>query len=190
MNQDQFYAVRQARAWLEEKPVYLDTETTGLSSTDEIIEIALIDDQEGTLIVVKPTVPISAAASDIHGLTDADVAHMPSFAEMLPKLAKLVKRRLILIYNSTFDLRLLEQSAEAHRARLPSIRAACVMRLYAWFHGERNDHRQSYKWQSQANAARQLNLELPADLHRAAADARLCKAIVEAMAATPLPGEE
>ncbi len=182
MNQDQFYAVRQARAWLEEKPLYLDTETTGFSVHDVVINLALINSNSQALIdtLIRPTVPISDKAAAIHGLTDANVAHMPSFAEMLPKLTKLVKRRLILIYNSTFDLRLLEQSAEAHRARLPSIRAACVMRLYSQFHGEKA---------TLTKASQQLSLELPADLHRAAADARLCREIVMAMAATPLPGE-
>ncbi|HQN43968.1 MAG TPA: exonuclease domain-containing protein, partial [Anaerolineaceae bacterium] len=32
-----------ARQMVEAKPVYLDTETTGLNKTDEIVEIAVVD---------------------------------------------------------------------------------------------------------------------------------------------------
>jgi len=63
------------------------------------------------------------------------------------------------------------------------------MELYAEFYGDWNDYHKSYRWQSQEKAARQLGLKIPADLHRAAADANLCRLIVEAMAATRLPGE-
>ncbi|HID85120.1 MAG TPA: 3'-5' exonuclease, partial [Anaerolineales bacterium] len=36
-------AIRTAKAWLKRRPVYLDTETTGLDEGAEIIEIAVVD---------------------------------------------------------------------------------------------------------------------------------------------------
>jgi uncharacterized protein YprB with RNaseH-like and TPR domain len=36
-------AIHQAIGILKENPIYLDTETTGLSMTDEIIEVEVID---------------------------------------------------------------------------------------------------------------------------------------------------
>ncbi len=195
MNQDQFYAVRTARAWLKNQPLYLDTETTGLGNNDEIIDLALINSDGKTLIdtLIRPTVPISPSATAIHGITDADVADAPSFAEILPKLTELTEPttgRLVLIYNASFDLRMLQQSASAHQLKLPYINADCVMMKYAQLHSKWTSYRNSYKWQSQANAAKQLGLNVPPDLHRAAADAQLCRAIVEAMAAVKLPGDE
>lgn len=186
MNQDQFYAVRQARAWLKEKPLFLDTETTGFSVHDVVINLALINSNGQALIdtLIRPTVPISDKAAAIHGIKNSDIqASTPSFNEILPKLTRLTKDRLILIYNADFDLRLLRQSAEKYGGKtLPYIyNVACAMRLYAQFYGEK---------QTQQNAARQLSLELPANLHRAAADAKLCREIVMAMAATPLPEEK
>ena len=183
MNQDQFYAIRQTRAWLKQKPLDLDTETTGFSRHDEVIDLTLIDSSNSQALIdtlIRPTVLINSKAQDIHGITDAHVANMPSFAEMLPKLTGLVKGRLVLAWNYSFDLRLLQQSAAAHQLKLPYIDIRCTMRLYTLFHGEK---------QTLSNAAQQLSLAVPADLHRAAADAQLCRHIVEAMAATRLPGE-
>jgi len=182
MNQNTFYAVRQARAWLEQSPLFLDTETTGLSSTDGIIDLALIDHDNTALIetLIRPTAPISQIASEIHHIRDEDVIDAPSFGEVLINLTKLTKGRLVLIYNATFDLRMLRQSATAHRARLPYINAGCVMRLYTEFHGKKT-----------ALGEASLNFGVVGcDLHRAAVDARLCREIVLAVAATQLPGEK
>lgn len=194
MNQDQFYAIRQARAWLKEKPTYLDTETTGFSFHDEVIDLALVN-SDGTALIdtlIRPTVPIGAGAEAIHGIHNEDIIDAPGFNEIMINLVKLTEDRLVLIYNAAFDQRLLRQSLAACKLRKPTVmsKVNCVMLLYAQFFGEWNNYRQSYTWQSQAKAAKHLNIKLPADLHRAAADARLCRAIVEAMAATPLPGEE
>lgn len=178
-------AVRQARAWLRERPLYLDTETTGLGDNDEVIDLALID-HDGTVLIdtlIRPLIPVTPGAEAIHGLGNEAVAGAATLSEVLPKLTKLTKGRLVLIYNADFDLRLLHQSANARQVKLPPINAACVMKVYARYHGDWNRHHGNYKWQSQAKAARQLGLDVPADLHRAAADAQLCRRIVEEMAA-------
>lgn len=185
MNQDRFYAVRQARAWLEEKPLFLDTETTGFSNFDQVINLALVD-SDGTALIdtlIRPTVPIDLGAEAIHGIRNEDIVDAPSFSEIMINLVKLTEGRRVLIYNADFDLRLLRQSAEKYGGKtLPYIyNVACAMTAYAQFFGKK---------QTQKKAAQQLGLELPTDLHRAAADARLCREIVMAMAATPLPGEE
>jgi DNA polymerase III epsilon subunit-like protein len=97
---------------------------------------------------------------------------------------------LIVIYNNSYDLRLCRQSAKAHGVEpWAPPETICAMELYAKFYGEWNDYHKSYRWQKQSDAAHQLGIEIPADLHRAAADANLCRLIIEAMAATPLPGE-
>ncbi len=184
MNQNQFYAVRQARAWLELKPVYLDTETTGFDSSGQIIDLALIDSDGQALIntLIRPTIPIPEKATAIHGISNEDIIDAPGFNEILVNLVKLTANRRVIIYNAAFDQRLLRQSAAAHRLKKPCIKSnvVCVMRLYSQFFGKKA---------TLTKAARQLGLELPTDLHRAAADAALCREIVMAMAATPLPGE-
>jgi len=184
MHQHQLHAIRQARAWLEQKPLYLDTETTGLSSTDQIIDLALID-HDGTVLIdtlIRPTIPISDGSEAIHRISNEMIVGAPGFDQIIVNLINLTQDRLVLIYNAQFDQRLLRQSAAAYRLKAPAVYAGvhCAMKLYVMLHGKK---------QTLANAARQLGLTVPADLHRAAADAELCRRIVEAMAATPLPGE-
>ena len=90
MNQEQFYAIRTARALLAQKPLYLDTETTGLSNFDEIIDLTLIDSDGTTLIntLIRPTVPIDARASEIHGITNEDIIDAPGFNDVTVNLVK------------------------------------------------------------------------------------------------------
>jgi len=185
MNRDKIRAIKTARAWLRKRPMYLDTETTGLSADDHVIDLALID-HNGTVLIDTlirpiPQVKISQIASEIHGITNEDIVDAPTFPDVLINLTRLTKGRLVLIYNATFDLRLMQQSISDWKVDdLPYINAACVMQLYAEFHGQK---------QKLGQAAFNFGV-VGCDLHRASVDAQLCRQIVEAMAATLLPGEE
>jgi DNA polymerase III subunit epsilon len=72
--------------------VILDVEATGLSLTaDKIIEIASIKIwPDGKVkeddILLNPEIPISPAATAIHGLTDADLKDQPTFADKASEL--------------------------------------------------------------------------------------------------------
>jgi DNA polymerase-3 subunit epsilon len=192
MEKDKTATIRTAREILNSGPVYLDTETTGLGNDAEIVDIAIIDSDGTELLntLVRPTIPIPAEATGVHGITDEDVSTAPTFAEILPNLNS-YNDRLIVIYNKSYDLRLCNQSAKANKIEpWAPPETICAMELYAEFYGDWNNYHGSYRWQKQSDAAHQLGIEIPADLHRAAADANLCRLIVEAMAATPLPGEE
>ena len=190
MKTDKIEAIKTAREIVAQKPVFLDTETTGLDRSAEIVSIAIID-SDGTELVntlVRPISPIPEQAVSIHGIRNEDVILAPSFADILPILES-YSDRMIVIYNQEYDLRILTQSAKANSVDswMPQD-SICSMKLYAQFYGDWNGRHQSYRWQKQSNAARQLGIEIPANLHRAA-DANLCRLIVEAMAATPLPDE-
>ena len=68
-------AIEEARRLLKSDPVILDTETTGLGQNAQICEIAMLL-ADGALVLntrVRPTIPISAEATGVHGITDADV---------------------------------------------------------------------------------------------------------------------
>jgi exodeoxyribonuclease X len=71
------------------KILICDVETTGLTSTDEIVEIAWVEVDDTLTVLsefqslVKPTVPINAAASAASHITDAMVADAPSIEEVL-----------------------------------------------------------------------------------------------------------
>jgi hypothetical protein len=67
-------AIEQAKEILTFRPLYLDTETTRLDSKDEIIEIAIIDDDEQVVFesLVSPP-PIPSSATLLHGIRNEDV---------------------------------------------------------------------------------------------------------------------
>jgi DNA polymerase-3 subunit epsilon len=73
-------AVQLARHVISQNPVYLDTETTGLEKSDEIIEISIIDAAGQVLLnsLVRPSKPIPMNATAIHGISNDQVQKAPA----------------------------------------------------------------------------------------------------------------
>jgi DNA polymerase III subunit epsilon len=70
--------------------------------------------------LVDPGRPIPAAATAIHGITDAMVAGQPPFAEVAPRLRSLIRPDTVFMaYNAGFDLGVL--NLEFARAGVPAI---------------------------------------------------------------------
>jgi DNA polymerase-3 subunit epsilon len=183
-------AIEQARLMLSRDPLFLDSETTGLDSEAEAVEIVVIDAAGNELLnsLIHPVRPIPSEATRIHGITDGDVVEAPDFVEVLPQLAHILEDRTLIVYNAEYDWRILRQSAWAHDLDLGCHIGMlhgpyCAMKMYAEFWGEWDDWHKSYRWQRLSNAARQQGIDLPADLHRARADAELTRLLVLKMAA-------
>ncbi|MGI6207949.1 MAG: exonuclease domain-containing protein [Anaerolineae bacterium] len=172
-----------ARAWLDQDALVLDTETTGIDSTDEVIAIAVVDGRGNTLLntLVRPTRHIPEDATRLHGITDADVAGAPTGAQVCRQLGDILSGRLVCIYNASFDTRLLAQTARAWGARLPRFQAECVMRLFAEFEGEWNPRYQEYRWHRLSVAAERLGLD-GHEAHDALSDALTTARILQSIA--------
>jgi DNA polymerase-3 subunit epsilon len=170
---------------MKNDPLFLDTETTGLDGHAEICELSVVDARGSVLMdtLIRPLQPIPQEAADIHGITDKMVAEAPPFAEVLPELQKALYGRKVIIYNLTYDVRLIEQSAKAcgQNPDLTYEACYCAMRLYAQFYGKWSEEHNSYHWQQLRNAALQCGIELPRHLHRARVDAELTRQIVKHM---------
>ena len=82
--------------------LYLDTETTGLSSSrgDRIVELAVVDDDGRTVIdtLVNPEREIPWDATRIHGITDEMVAQAPTMEELWPAIEAATTGRHVVIY--------------------------------------------------------------------------------------------
>lgn len=204
--EDQIRATRRAQSWLNRDPLFLDTETTGMNRDDEICEIAIIDKAGEKLIntLVKPTKPIPGNASDIHGISNDIVQDAPTFLELLPELERVIKDRLIVIYNAEFDIGMINNSARAHgvedqvrawwlaREIAPGIMERnwnCAMKLYAEWYGDFNEYRHDYRWQRLGSAALQCGIELPLGIHRAYADAEITRRVLLHVAGYQLPDQ-
>jgi DNA polymerase III epsilon subunit-like protein len=181
---DRKAAIAKAQIELNKQPVYLDTETTGLKDTDQIVEICLID-HDGAIVfesLVRPTVKIPFDAVQVHHITDAMVSAAPGWPEVWAQVEPIFAQRRVAIYNAEYDLRLMQQSHRAHR--LPwtaTIDHFCIMKLYAQFHGDWNSRTRDYRWYSLDDARWQCGLDLP-NAHRAHADTLLARAVLQFMA--------
>ncbi|QWI25661.1 3'-5' exonuclease (plasmid) [Bacillus mycoides] len=120
----------------------LDTQTTGLNSTDQIIEIAVIDLDGKTLLntLVKPTILIPDNITMIHGITDEMTKKGRTWFSVYNELCDIVSNKTLLIYNAEFDLSMLSYTCYAHDIPSSSFKAECIMDLYATYIGSRRPH--------------------------------------------------
>jgi CBS domain-containing protein len=117
--------------------VSLDTETTSLDPQHaRIVQVGLVEVSGGDLknetaweVIVDPRIPIPEIASNIHGITDDDVANSPDIAKLWPDLMNRLRDRVVVGHTIGFDLSVFH--AEARRAGLEwrKPRALCVRML-------------------------------------------------------------
>lgn len=177
-------AILRAQELLRSKPLYLDTETTGLNPLDEIVEICIVDHDGSVRLnsLVRPSRPIPADVTRVHGITNLMVQNAPSWKEIWPEALAILSGRKVGIYNAEFDLKMMQQSSRVNRVTMDqtSWERFCLMRLYANFFGQVG-YRGEYRWQRLEDAGRQCQISLQ-NTHRALDDTVLAKAILEHMA--------
>lgn len=179
-------AIRIAREYLERKPIYLDTETTGTGPNDTILEIAIVDHDGQVLIdtLVKPVGKIHPDAQRVHGIDPTLVLDAPPWQEVWLAVEGILRGRLVGIYNADFDLRLIQQSHALSWLNWQTpdgMQAFCLMKLYAQFVGQWDPRRGSYRWHSLDAAGKQCRIPLR-NSHRAKEDALLTRALLKHMA--------
>ena len=99
----------------------LDFETTGLSpGLDRVVEVSVVRVEPGSSqpslvfdTMVNPG--LRMAASEVHGLTDRDVADAPRFEEVAGDLVRALAGCVVAAHNVYFDLRFLQFELEQLR---------------------------------------------------------------------------
>lgn len=104
------------------RPIYFDTETTGIrNDKDRIVEIAAFDPIENRTFVhlINPGIPIPPEATAIHKISDAMVKNAPPFKEVAELFVAFCPEKSVLIAhnNDAFDKLFLQ--AEFKRAGVP-----------------------------------------------------------------------
>lgn len=110
---------------MSKRPIYYDTETTGISPKKErIIEIAAYDPERNATFeeLVNPKMPIPPEATAIHKISDEMVASSPEFSEIAEKFIKFCEGDVVLIAhnNDAFDLLFLQNEFARCNLTLPS----------------------------------------------------------------------
>jgi DNA polymerase III subunit epsilon len=148
----------------------LDTETTGLEYDDEACSIAVLQGDGTPLLdtLIRPSKPIPESVVAIHHITDERVKDAPRFDEVYPRLLEAVGDKQVLIYNESFDLRIMNSSLHRCGSSLQvewlewtkvengllgtthlafSGGVTCVMEQYARFYGEWSPYFGGFRYQ-------------------------------------------
>ena len=176
-----------ATCWrlIQQPFLVLDTETTGLDETAEVCQAALVDGANGQLVfneLVRPSVPIPAEASRVHGITDATVANSPCWPDLFPRFVELVAGRPLAIYNAAYDWRVINQSSRRYGLPELSATTTCIMNLAAVWWGDWSEWHGNYRWQRLGIVACELGIDT-SGAHDAAADALMTWKVIQALAA-------
>lgn len=91
---------------------WLDTETTGLASGDEVIELSICTHDKRVVFdsIISSKVNCSAQARAVHGITDEQIANGMPIESAKAALIELLEGKTIISFNVDFDCQMLFQS--------------------------------------------------------------------------------
>lgn len=106
------------------RPIYYDTETTGVRpDKDRIIEIAAYDPVRDKTFhsLINPGCPIPPEASAIHNISDEMVQSAPTFTEVGKQFIEFCSEEVVLVAhnNDAFDKPFLENEYQRNQLHLP-----------------------------------------------------------------------
>ena len=178
-------AIKAAREIRTQNPVFLDTETTGLDSSAEIIEIAVVDSGGTTLMntLVRPLNPIPREASRVHGITDEMTRNAPMWISLWQELRGIFYGRLLAIYNAEFDLRMIDQTNRKSGLTRwqPGLPPVDIMRIFADYRSVWDQSRNANKFFRLEEAGKHLGITIP-NSHRALEDTLLAREVLNNIA--------
>lgn len=192
---DRDAAILWAKKAIDTDFLVLDTETTGLEDDDQAVQLGIVSSTGKAVLecLFNPAPKrLPEKATAIHGITLDDVEFGLPFIAIGTALSFIFKELpLIYAYNADFDRRILQQTIKAWGMNIEVPPFYDVMKPFARFYGEWNEHHGNYRWQKLEFAARHLGVEV-VDAHSAAADARMTLGVMLSMASEEsiFPDEE
>lgn len=157
----------------------LDTETTGLDATAQVIQVAVVGPGGSTLLdtLVRPHGRIPPEAIAVHGITDDLVATAPTYPEVHVRLQEVLRGRIAICYNAAFDSRMLRQTAFRNEVSPLANPWSCAMLMYAQYVGQRSRRGYGYRWLPLPRGP-----EYPSAKHQAIDDCLATLAVIQRMA--------
>lgn len=126
----------------------VDCETTGTDpDRDEIVSIAIVRlDPDGLELarlttLVRPSIPIPAGATAVHGIGDDDVADAPAFAEIAARVMELVDDAVFVAHNVGFDLPIVRNALARAGLSLEPGATACTLEAFRLLEPRAENHR-------------------------------------------------
>lgn len=139
--------------------ITVDTETTGIGSDDQIIQLSIVNLNNEILFneYFKPSVAISQEATNVHGITMEQLLDKPSFSVFSDQILKLLRDKYIIGYSIDFDIRMIKN-------HLPGVEnlgftgLIDLIKIYAEYHGVLSS-RGGYKLQKLSKALNDLSID-------------------------------
>lgn len=119
------------------KFVVLDVETTGLNPEEHrIVEMCLLSVNDGNIQEVwtsrfNPEGPVGK--TEIHGVTDADVADAPLFKESLEDVLSRIQNVVLVAHNARFDLAFLRSELNRAGFNSPWLPSICTLQASNYY---------------------------------------------------------
>src|SRR5207237_52417 len=113
----------------------VDVEATGSAPpAGRLLEVAVAMLEGGTVhlaydALLDPGMPVPAAVARLTGITDQMVAGCPRFADVAPRLGRVLEDGIFVAHNARFDWRWLAGECAAAGVRAPQGAALCTIRL-------------------------------------------------------------
>jgi DNA polymerase III epsilon subunit family exonuclease len=161
---------------LRDRAFAVDTETTGSTSDDEVIELGIVRAVDGSVVIdqqFRPSKRVEVGALKVHGISDAQLTNKPSITDLWMDYYPLLDGVTCVAWNASFDSRLFNQTIRKYSLDEPRIEWVCVMQLYKQF-------RQLPKVCKLEDACRALNVKT--GNHRALNDALAAARVLYRMA--------
>lgn len=96
--------------------IILDTETTGMTKEDEVVELGIIDIEGNVLYnaLFSHEQPMNPMAQAVNHFTEEDLTGAPCIREEAGKIISLLEDKIVIGHNISFDENLLRQSFERY----------------------------------------------------------------------------
>lgn len=121
---------------MQNRLIFLDTETTGMTRDDRVIELGMVEVINGQITgnrfhsYIRTVRPIHWAASKVHGIRDRDLAGKPLFSALSASILDFIGDSRAFAHNAAFDGRML--NTEWDHANVPlhkRPKLSCTIRL-------------------------------------------------------------
>ena len=138
---------------LPEKIIFFDTETTGITVSDEILSLAIVDQDGNTLFneLIRPSRKKKwPDAARVNHITPDAVKNRPTFRFFRKQVQEIFDAAdLVVGYNVDFDLGFIRNKGIRYSGPVVD-----VMEEFAPIYGEWSDYFENYKWQKLTTCAR------------------------------------
>lgn len=169
--------------------IVLDTETTGLTDSDELLQLSIIDDAGSILFdsYFRPESHLDwPEAYAVNGIRPEDVADKPTMASCKGRIQSIIDNAdIIVAYNAAFDLKMLKK----HGICIPAdADIVDTMVLFAEIYGDYSEYHGDYRWKKLSLCAEYYGYDWGDDTaHDALADCRATLYCTQKMKTDLLP---